>query len=115
MKPVANIVFTKNRPLQLDAYLRSLYRFFPAELIQTHIVYKPEQFTSEYEQLFRKFPDSSVIRESDFHTDLMGILNDTESRYVLFGVDDTVFFDSVDFAVIEETFAQHGESGRWVS
>ena len=109
MKPIANIVFTKNRPLQLDAYLRSLYRFFPSELIQTHIVYKAERFDSQYERLFREFPGSSVIRESDFHTDVMGILNGTDSRYILFGVDDTVFFDSVSFEVIEETFAQHDE------
>lgn len=109
MKPVANIVFTKNRPLQLDAYLRSLYRFFPSDQIQTHIVYKAERFESEYEQLFRKFPDSSVIRERDFHADVMGILDGTESRYVLFGVDDTVFFDSVSFEVIEEAFARQSE------
>ena len=30
-KKVSNIVFTRNRPLQLEGYLRSLYRFFPSE------------------------------------------------------------------------------------
>jgi len=33
MKTISNIVFTKNRPLQLDAYLESLYKFFSLELI----------------------------------------------------------------------------------
>ncbi len=109
MKMIGNIVFTKNRPLQLDAYLRSLYRHFPSDLIQTHIIYKAERFGRQYDQLFRKFPDCLVIRERDFHTDLMGVLNRMESKYVLFGVDDTVFFDCVRFDVIEETFSHHRE------
>ncbi len=109
MAMISNIVFTKNRPLQLDGYLRSLYRHFPSELIQTHIVYKADRFESEYDRLFRKFPDCLVTRESDFHRDIMGILDRVESRYVLFGVDDTVFFRSVRFEVIEETFSRHHE------
>ncbi|MEN6576472.1 MAG: hypothetical protein ABFD90_09020 [Phycisphaerales bacterium] len=107
MKLICNIVFTKNRPLQLDGYLRSLYRCFPADLIQTHIVYKPERFGSEYDRLFHEFPDCLVTRETDFHTNVMDILSRTECRYVLFGVDDTVFFDSVRFDVVEETFDRH--------
>ncbi len=109
MKMIGNIVFTKNRPLQLDGYLRSLYRHFPSGLIQTHIIYKVERFAEEYDQLFRKFPDCLVIRERDFHTDLLGLLNRMESKYVLFGVDDTVFFDSVRFGVINETFSCYHE------
>ena len=54
---ITNIVFTKNRPLQLEAYLESLYRYFPAERIQTHIIYKPELFSEEYESLFKKYPN----------------------------------------------------------
>jgi len=107
MKLICNIVFTKNRPLQLDGYLRSLYRYFPADLIQTHVVYKAERFASEYDHLFRAFPDCLVTHETDFHTNVLGILDGTECPYVLFGVDDTVFFDSVRFEVIEETFARH--------
>lgn len=105
MKLICNIVFTKNRPLQLDGYLRSLYKYLPADLIQTHVVYKADRFGDEYDRVFRKFPDCRVTREADFHTDLRAILNQTECRYVLFGVDDTVFFDSVRFEVVEETFA----------
>jgi len=105
MKLICNIVFTKNRPLQLDGYLRSLYKYLPADRIQTHVVYKADRFGAEYDRVFRKFPDCRVTREADFHTDIMAILNQTECRYVLFGVDDTVFFDSIRFEVVEETFA----------
>lgn len=107
MKKIGNIVFTRNRPLQLEAYLRSLYRYFSQELIETHVVYKAERFGEEYEQVFRAFPDCLVIREQDLHAEIMGILERTQTEYILFGVDDTVFFDSVRFEVIEETFSRH--------
>ena len=105
-KQITNIVFTKNRPLQLDAYLESLYRYFLAERIQTHIIYKPELFGEEYESLFKKYPDCIVIRENDFHTDCMKIINQADTKYILFGIDDVVFFDSVDFDLIDEIFRQ---------
>jgi len=106
-KIISNIVFTKNRPLQLHAYLESLYRYFPAELIQTYIIYKVELFGDEYESLFQKYHDCVVVKEHDFHSDFLSILNDVTTKYILFGVDDVVFFDSVDFSVIDRTFNEH--------
>lgn len=103
-KLISNIVFTKNRPLQLDAYLESLYRYFPAELIQTYIIYKVERFEEEYEQLFQKYSNCIVIKEKDFHSDFLRILSQINTKYILFGVDDVVYFDSIGFEVIDETF-----------
>ena len=106
-KLITNIVFTKNRPLQLDAYLESLYRYFPAERIQTHIIYKPELFSEEYESLFKKYPDCVITRENDFHMDCVKIINQADTKYILFGIDDVVFFDSVDLDLIDQTFDEH--------
>ena len=106
-KLITNIVFTKNRPLQLDAYLESLYRYFPAERIQTHIIYKPELFSEEYESLFKKYPDCIITRENDFHTDCVKIISQADTKYILFGIDDVVFFDSVDLDLIDRTFCEH--------
>ena len=103
---VSNIVFTKNRPLQLDGYLESLYRHFPAELIQTYILYKPELFDDQYRQLFEKYSDCIVIRETDFSADFFRILNRVDTEYILFGIDDVVYFDSVDFDIIKKTFEE---------
>lgn len=108
-KMISNIVFTKNRPLQLDAYLESLYRYFPPELIQTYIIYKVELFDEQYMQLFRKYSACTVVRENDFHSDFLKILRQVNTKYVLFGVDDVVFFDSVEFDVINQTFREHSE------
>jgi hypothetical protein len=109
-KMISNIVFSKNRPLQLEAYLRSLYRYFPAELIQTYIVYKVELFRDEYESLFQKYPDCTVIEESDFHSDCVKVINQADTKYILFGIDDIVFFDSVDIDLIDETFREHEDN-----
>ena len=103
-KLISNIVFTKNRPLQLDAYLESLYKFYAVDLVQTYIIYKEEFFSEEYNQLFKRYPDSIIIRESDFHCDFMKVLNGIDTEYVLFGVDDVIYFDSVDIETIKEVF-----------
>ena len=87
-KMISNIVFTKNRPLQLEAYLQSLYRYFPAELIQTYIIYKVELFRNEYESLFQKFPNCTVVEERDFHSDCVKVINQANTKYIMFGIDD---------------------------
>ena len=106
-KMISNIVFTKNRPLQLHAYIESLYRYLPSDLIQTYVIYKAELFEDEYEQLFRRFSDCIVVREKDFHSDFLRVLDEAQTKYILFGIDDVVYFDSVDFDVIDKTFDEY--------
>ncbi len=103
-KSISNIVFTKNRPLQLEAYLQSLFTHFSPELFQTYILYKVELFEQEYEQLFKKYSNCTVTRENDFHSDLLRVLSQINTEYILFGIDDVVYFDEVDFEVIDQTF-----------
>ena len=109
VKPISNIVFTKNRPLQLEAYLESLYLHFPQEVIETYILYKREFFDLEYEQVFNRFSDCKVIREKDFHTDFFNILNQIKTKYILFGIDDVVYFDGVNLDVIDRCFGENGQ------
>lgn len=104
---ISNIVFSKNRPLQLDAYLESLYKYFPPEFIRTYIIYKVELFDNEYELLFRKYPDCVIVKESDFHSDFLKVISEVDTEYILFGIDDVVYFDSVDFEVVDKTFSEH--------
>ena len=103
-KIISNIVFTRNRPLQLEGYLESLYRHFPKGLLQTYIIYKVDLFDSEYSQLFQKYPDCIVIEETGFHDDFVALIDRLETKYILFGTDDVVYFDSVDFGIIDQTF-----------
>ncbi len=105
MKPrITNIVFTKNRPLQLEAYLRSLRRSIAPELLKTYVLQKVELFQDQYQQVFQQYPDCTVVQETNFHKDMLAILQAVDTPYVLFGIDDVVYFDSVDFGLIEEPF-----------
>jgi len=108
-KEITNIVFTKNRPLQLEGYLESLYRHFSQELFQTYILYKSELFSEQYQQLFQRFPNCKVIEEKDFFKDFFDILNQVNTKFILFGIDDVVYFDSVDFDLIDKVFKQFSE------
>ena len=103
---ISNIVFTKNRPLQLDAYLTSLYRHMPSEQIQTYALYKREMFDEEYTQVFQKFSGCIVIEEQNFHDDFVNLMERINTDYIIFGTDDVVFFDSVHFEVIDAAFRQ---------
>jgi len=103
-KVISNIVFTKNRPLQLEGYLESLCRYLPAELIQTYILYKAELFPEEYKQLFSKYNHCVVVEESNFYRDFLKIIDQVDTKFTLFGIDDVVYFDTASFEVINETF-----------
>jgi hypothetical protein len=108
-KWISNIVFTKNRPLQLHGYLESLRRFLPAEAIQTYILCKSEFFDVEYETCFRSFPDCRVIRETNFHLDFLRLFEGIKTEYILFGIDDLAYFDSVSLDTVRNTFVRLGE------
>lgn len=92
---ISNIVFTKNHPLQLDGCLESLYRHLPAELIRTYVLYKLEFFKEEYRQLFSKYSNCTVMEENDFYSDFLKIIDQIDTKFILFGIDDVVYFDSV--------------------
>lgn len=114
-KKISNIVFTKNRPLQLHAYLESFYKHFSADLTQTYLLYKPELFQKEYKELFSSYPDCKVIEESDFSNDFLRILSQIDTKYILFGIDDVVYYDSVDFGVIDNVFESYPDEAMGFS
>lgn len=89
--------------------MESLYRFFPESIIQTYIIYKPELFSDEYKLLFGKYHNCVVIEENDFHSDCMKVISEADTKYILFGIDDVVYFDKVDFDVIDRTFDEHAD------
>ena len=50
-----------------------------------------------------------MIGESDFHCDFVNLIIRSDTEYILLGVDDVVFFDSVDIELIDETFRKHAK------
>lgn len=105
-KLISNVIFTRNRPLQLEVYLRSLYRHYSEDLIQAYVIYKVDMFDEQYSEVFKRFSDCIVIREQDFHDDFTSLIERIDTKYILFATDDVVYYDSVNFAVIDETFGR---------
>ncbi|MBN1125601.1 MAG: hypothetical protein JXA82_11380 [Sedimentisphaerales bacterium] len=105
-KPLTNIIFTRNRPLQLAAYLESFLQSMGPAVHQVYIIYKEDLFDEEYTKVFSMFPQCRIVREQEFHQDFMCVFEQVETQYVIFATDDVVYFDSVDFSVINATFEQ---------
>jgi glycosyltransferase involved in cell wall biosynthesis len=92
MNNVLSVVFSKDRPLQLDGTLRSYDRHcHDARLFSPCVFYtaSTSQSRSLYRQVMREHPDVRFVEEGDFRHDLLRLVQWHE--YILFAVDDTIF------------------------
>ena len=89
------VVFSRDRALQLDAFLESLERFAPLAYETIAVLYRATGplFAQAYDELRRERPLVAWLEESSFRDDLLGALG-TEP-YLVFHTDDDVFFDAV--------------------
>lgn len=92
MSGLTAVIFSKDRPLQLDATIRSLQNncddIRPSDLRVLYAASKPA-FAAGYRVLANEHPGVRFQLESDFRADLIRLVE--ESAYVLFLVDDTLF------------------------
>lgn len=88
---ISTIVFSKERPLQLFAYIESLMYYSGLPESSIHVLYRESNYIS-YDSLRKSFPKVNWIVEQDFYRDLMAIVS-TCDDYILWGCDD-VFFKS---------------------
>jgi len=109
LRMISNIVFTRNRPFQLEGYLESLYRHIPRQLVRTYIIYKEDLFDEQYCEVFKRFEWCIVIRENDFHKDFVNLIERIDTEYILFGTDDVVYYDSAGFDIIDRAFERFGD------
>jgi hypothetical protein len=83
------IAFSKDRPLQLHAYLESLLYYSDVKEEQINIIYLESEEIS-YNKVVENFPKVNFIKEKCFIDDVYHCLDKAED-FVLFGVDDAVF------------------------
>ena len=105
------IFFSKDRPLQLDAALRSWERHCQdAASASIRVLYQAStsRLLSLYRRLLREHPQADFVREVDFRRDLLLLLRGREG--VLFVVDDTVFVQDFTMAAIAETLRQNPDA-----
>ncbi len=105
-----SLVFSKDRPLQLDATLRSWKRHCrDAGSTVVQVLYKAStsRLSSLYRRLMEEHPDVDFVRETDFRRDVLQLLRG--GNHVLFLVDDTVFAREFAMADIAGTLDRHAE------
>ncbi|ROL57688.1 glycosyltransferase [Bacteroidetes/Chlorobi group bacterium Naka2016] len=85
-------IFSKDRPMQLDATIRS-FKKYCKDLQNVHIevLYKTSNTRYEklYQRLIEEYPDVNFVKEKDFKNDLVTSVQ--RFPYILFVVDDTIF------------------------
>jgi len=90
------MVFSMDRPLQLDALLRSIFKNGRGSFL-VHILWKASSpaFARAYEELRERHPLCVFIQQMDFETDVRRLLLNLDS-FVAFCTDDSLFFDTFD-------------------
>jgi glycosyltransferase involved in cell wall biosynthesis len=105
------VIFSKDRPLQLDAALRSWSRHCQdAASSVVKVLYKAStaRMLSFYRRLMQEHPGVDFVREGDFRSDLLVLL--AHQQYVGFVVDDSIFVRDFSLAGIASALDRHPEA-----
>ena len=100
------VVFSKDRPLQLDGTLRSFFaRCQDANQCQLKVLYLASADCQPlYDRLVRDYPAVEFVAEKNFRNDLLTLLSSSE--HVLFVVDDNLFIRNFTLAEVVEGLRQ---------
>lgn len=102
---IHGIVFSKDRPLQLDALLESYFGLVENAAPLT-ILYRPsnDEYRAAYQQIaeYNKGRPAQFIEEKSFKNDLLTALNLADSQRIFFLVDDDIFIAPFDMSEIFE-------------
>lgn len=88
---ISVLCFSKDRPLQLEAYLNSLFRMCVEPLSVTVLYTCGGRFAAAYNRLGSFFPEVDFVRESDFKGQVLDYLGQVRTPLFMFGCDDVVF------------------------
>lgn len=108
---MVGVIFSKDRPMQLDALLCSFaLHCQDAQDVKINVLYKASDAFQEslYQELAQDYPRARFVAEKVFKEDLIRLLQG--SRYILFLVDDTLFVRSFHIAEIISHLRETEES-----
>jgi tetratricopeptide (TPR) repeat protein len=105
------LVFSKDRAMQLQAGIESfLLHCRDAGALSLSVLYKASDANHQrqYAVLARRFPQVRFIPETDFRSQVLGLLN--TSRHILFLVDDNLFVRAFRLDTILESLRQNADA-----
>jgi len=106
------LIFSKDRACQLDLLLSSI-RDLVSGLGTVTVIYlsTEEQFTRAYDICKLEHPTVEFLAESDFRSETLSWLSSSSREAsVMMLVDDIVFKEKIDFAVIAQIIAQNPQT-----
>ena len=100
------IIFSKDRPAQLDLLLRSMVKFVTG-ISEIIVLYRSsnEDVLAGYEIVTctsYKMKGIRYVKETNFQMDLLNLLAELKTRHLMCLVDDIVFLSSIDLVKIEK-------------
>lgn len=104
-KDIISVVFSKDRAMQLDAFLMSYFENVQ-NTSSVKVIYKAsnESHRISYEDLKNIYKDKPVtfIEEVNFREQLITLLDNEKAGRVIFYVDDMLFTRKIDYNVLKE-------------
>jgi len=88
---ISVLCFSKNRPLQLEGYLYSLFRFCGETLSVTVLYTCAKRFEPAYTRLKLCFPTIDFVKEVDFKDQVLECIRQIGTPLFMFGCDDVIF------------------------
>jgi len=110
IEPLTGIIFSKDRALQLDGALRSLYlHCLDISNFQMKVLYTTSNafFEAQYDRLKTEYPMVQFMREDQFKLQLIASME--PYAYVLFIVDDCLFVRDFTLQSVMNTLAAHND------
>jgi hypothetical protein len=98
------LIFSKNRPAQLDLLLRSINENASGiNVVSVLYTTTSHELAAGYEKVIELHPTAKFYQEKSFMIDVKDWLTSSKQRSVMMLVDDIVFRDRVDFSVMDES------------
>ena len=104
------VCFSKDRPFQLREYLRTLHEFITIngrsalESMDIYVIFVSEnrEWLRMYQMVEKEFSNVTFVYETSFADDLKKVIfipaDANTPEFIMFGVDDTVFFNRYDLS-----------------
>jgi len=100
-KEIGLVIFSYDRPMQLEALLESVARFWP-DANKISVIYKTssERFSDAYRRIFAVHPNVTGLLEYNFKSQLIDAVGSLEVRWTCLMVDDDVLIRPVGREII---------------
>lgn len=96
---MTGVIFSRNRAMQLDALLRSIYQFAPRLFSEIHVLYRADpEYDSAYRLLIPTHSGIHFIRQTDLKQETLHALSGDLASFL---GDDDVFYGPVDPSVTD--------------